>query len=477
MNTGFCRSLKRIRNRKPQIHTHFSMMDMQETLPQPAVMPLNEFLPALFRALSEEGVPFCVLRNYEGFPDSNTGRDVDLLVRASDLPLAIRTLRSIQGARIVGYSERRYVANVFLQGISSPPKGRALQVDFYLSLTWKGMAYLPADAVLQAAIPHRAGNPNFFVPSPVHEAITSLLASLLIGGSPKEKYFPQVQRTFRSERAAVIAALSPQFGAKVAIRLVDSVIGGDREKVRGCVGALRTSLVLNNLLRAPFHCVLVVFRHYAREVKLRYLPRLLETVCILSPGGSDSTTIIENLTPILQASAVVVEARRFWPQLSFICPSLLDDEHSGSNAGSRMHQFAPMAKFGRWLVKEWLSIFQKDLVLRLVESDSCDLITNQKWRRYGLPRWFAWCVGKMLPSRDIWILLDPAVNGMHSTGHENLSAPLLRQLEVCRSFVKMKNRFVILDASKPASQVTENAYSAIIDLLAQRTERLLDSRF
>ena len=150
---------------------------MQETLPQLPVMPLSEFLTVLFRALFEQGVQYCVLRNYEGFPGFNAGRDVDLLVRASDLPLAIQTLRSIPGTRVVGYFERRYVASVFLQGISSTAKARALQIDFDLSLTWKGLAYLPADVVLQAAIPHPAANLIFPVPSPIHEAITSLMTS------------------------------------------------------------------------------------------------------------------------------------------------------------------------------------------------------------------------------------------------------------------------------------------------------------
>ena len=58
-------------------HTHsYSKVEMQETSPlspQSPVMPLSEFLPALFRALDGEGVHFCVLRNYEGFPDNNFG--------------------------------------------------------------------------------------------------------------------------------------------------------------------------------------------------------------------------------------------------------------------------------------------------------------------------------------------------------------------------------------------------------------------
>jgi hypothetical protein len=422
-------------------------------------------------------VPFCVLRNYEGFPIYNTGRDIDFLICASDLPLAIRALRSIHGIRIVGYSKRRYVANIFLQGVSASPESRALQVDFDLSLTWKGLAYLPADVVLQAAIPRSKGNSAFFVPSPVHESITSLLTSLIVGGSLKEKYFPQVQRTFASERSGVIAALLPQFGAKVATRLADSVIDGDREKVLDCVRALRTSLLLRNLLRRPLRSALAVVRHYASEVALRYSPNTLETVCILSSVSCGRTALIDALIPILQYSAVVVEKRYSRPQLSPWRDPSRKNINADLDVETRAGGLVSMAKIVQWVVGEWLSQLKKDLTLRIADNQSYDLIVAAEWRCYGIPKWFARLMGKLLPAPDLWILLDQETDRMQVESQEVLSAQMHRQLEACRSFVKTRNRYAILDADNPAASVTEEAYSAIIDMLALRTEMRLKNRF
>jgi len=90
--------------------------------------------------------------------------DVDFLIRASDLPLIIRTLRSIRAfessaipSAAIGkcLSGRHFLDSEI----------RALQVDFDLSLTWKGLVYLPGEAVLQAA--SRAPRQlDFLVPSP-----------------------------------------------------------------------------------------------------------------------------------------------------------------------------------------------------------------------------------------------------------------------------------------------------------------------
>jgi len=113
------------------------------------------------------------------------------------------------------------------------------------------------------------------------------------------------------------------------------VIGGDREKVHGCVRALRTSLVLHNLVRSPFRSALAVVRHYASEIAIRYSPKTLETVCILSPGNCDETTIIEALMPILQFSAVTVEKRYFWPQLSLWRDPSERNAYADREAGTR----------------------------------------------------------------------------------------------------------------------------------------------
>ena len=442
-------------------------------------LPFSEFLVALIEALDREGLRPCVLRNYEEFPGNNVGNDIDFLLPPSELTSALRAVRSIQGICIVGYTdERSYVANVFLEGISCAANARALQVDFDLSLTWKGLPYLPTDAVLRSAIPRPAGNATCFVPSPIHEAIISLFASLLIGGQLKEKYFPKVQRAFAGDRASAIAALLAQFGVKAATRLVDSVIGGDRRKVLGCVRPLRASLALRSLLRRPARSVLAIVHHYTNEFAFRFSPKTLETVNILGPDDGGKTTLIETLIPLLRSSAVVVEKDHPRPQLPFVY------ESSGVTPGAEFHAQTPrsslvsMAKVVAWLLDEWLNQFfgKRNLTLRITESCWCDLLAAPERYRYGGTMWFVRLVGKLFPSSDLWIMLDPPTDNLQTTNPEVQSAEIRRQLDVYRAFVKTRKRYVILDASLPANRVTESAYGAIIDTLAQRADRKLKSR-
>jgi hypothetical protein len=441
--------------------------------------PFGEFLGTLIQALEGEGVRYCILRNYEGFPINNIGNDIDFLIFSSDLPHAIHALQSIEGVRIVGYIERASVASFYLEGISDHPKHHALEVDFDLNLAWKGLPFLTTRPVLQAAIPRTVGNMTFFVPSPIHEAIISFFTSLLIAGKLKEKYFPKVQRTFANDRSGVIAALLPQFGLRTAGRLVDSVIGGNRREVLECIGSLRISLALRSLFRRPLGSILAIIQHYASEFAIRLSPKNVETVCVLRSEGGGRTTIIENLIRMLGSSAGVVEKRDAWSRSPFADESRGMTQNSETHAQNKRGSCVSMARIVLWLLSDWVSQFpgKRNLTLRICESCCYDLVVDPQGYQYGGPGWFARLASKLFRSPDLWILLAPANDGMRSNGGRVPSAESRKQLESYSAFVQARKRYVILDAGQPVDRLTESAYAAIIDTLAQRAGKQLKCRF
>lgn len=439
---------------------------------QPNVLPFRKFFTALVDSFGKEGLQPFILRNYEGFPESNVGNDIDFLIRKSDMPHIIRAVKSIDGIRIVGYSERTSVAHVFVQGVCTVPGSRALQLDFIWCLNWKGQEYLRLDEVLRMAKPRQAGDLNFLVPSTVHEAIISLLSSLLIGGWLKEKYFPEVQKTFADDRPAAIASLSQKFGVRTATRLVDSVIGGDRPKILGCVRLLRNSLALHSLRHRPFRGALAVVRYYAREFALRYSRRTLEKVCILGPAGCGNTAIIDELLPMLQHSAVRVDTIHSGPQLRAEEKPSEKSVSADSLVEARSSSLLSAAGIVQWLVHEWLTEYTKErnLTLRICDCRCYELLIAPSKRQYDGPACFARLVGRAFPSAVLWIFIGQDYAAMQT-------AKIARQLESLRSFVGKNGNLVVLDASKPAVSVTEDVYAVIIDTLEQRTDGILRNRY
>jgi hypothetical protein len=141
--------------------------------------------------------------------------------------------------------------------------------------------------------------------------------------------------------------------------------------------------------------------------------------------------------------------------------------------------FVSMAKVLMWLLNEWARHFtdKKNHILSICENYYQDLLIDPRSYRYGGPMWFARLVGKFIPSPILWILLDPAAAGAPPNGPEAVSTEAETRMAASRLFVSTRERYVILDASKAAAFVTEDAYASIVDTLAQTTNRRLDRRF
>jgi hypothetical protein len=419
-----------------------------------STLTFREFLTALIRALDRESVRFCVLRNYEKFPGENTGNDVDFLIHPSQLPAAIRALRSVPTIRIVGYSERpNSVVITFLEGVISSLGTRALQVDFNMCLTWKGLPILTTEEVLQAAITNQAEDLRFLVPSEIHEAIISLLSSLLVGGWLKEKYFPKVQRAFADSRSESISALQVQFGKKTSTHLVDAVIAGDRAKLLGCVHSLRQSLLLGTALHRPLPGVISIIQHYLKEFKIRFSRKTLETICIVSPEANVQSILAENLTPKLKSMAKIIEMRAY---------ALKTSGDSTSQSGGQVF----MAKAVWWLVKDWASQFKekKNLTIRISQSNIYDLTINPHKYDYIGPLWFALLMARLSPSPMLWLQLDLAGKYLDAMSQQN----------ACRSTVGNGDMHAILDATKSHEVLLEAAYEAIVNALAKRASNQIE---
>jgi len=450
---------------------------MQDVLPPPSrpqIMTFSDFLGALFAALEEQGVRFCILRNYEGFPERNIGGDVDCLIDRSRLTAALCAVRSIPGIRIVGLTVRANVAGVFVAGVAMAGGSRCLQLDFLWGLNWKQILYLPASSVLRSAVLRRAGELSFPVPLPAHEAIISLLTSLLFSGRAKEKYLSSVRQTFASCPGEIIAALRPQFGLKVTKRLVSAVIAGDPEAMSDCVPQLRFSLAWRGLLRRPLGCVPGVVWHYVREIAICLSPENVQTVMILDPGGDGRAVVIESLMPLLSSAAKSVERHHF--TLNSTLPR--EPGETGADASEPRGSLASIAAVACWLMREWLGRFRRrNSMLRIFDINYHDLLMDPRRYGYGGPRWFARLAGLLLPAINFWILIDPADRDLRADGPSLADIQTSRQIDSWRRFVQSRKHFLILDAGKPAADLADEAYSALTEFLARRIERKIEKHF
>ena len=189
--------------------------------------------------------------------------------------------------------------------------------------------------------------------------------------------------------------------------------------------------------------------------------------------------VIENLMPQLVYAAKLLERRHFNLRLPFAREPWDISPGSDSHVQMAHGSVVSVAMIVLWLLHEWLSQFfgKKNDTLRIFDNYYHDLLIAPQRYRYGGPMWIARLVGKLLPSPDLWVLLDPGTDGVHSKNQEVSPAETLRNLEAYRAFVKTRKRYIILDARQSVNTITDWVHAAIMDTLVQRADKLLKNRF
>lgn len=145
------------------------------------------FLTCLIDDLEEAGCSPVLLRNFENFP-KEIGNDLDVFVRPERLSRAFSILDACaraQGGKIGHIHRRGYFVAVWLRFPDCEPP---VHIDLYHgALTWHGLHFLDNDELVRESQPATPGA-RHRIPAPYHEALISLLASILWGGYFKQRY-------------------------------------------------------------------------------------------------------------------------------------------------------------------------------------------------------------------------------------------------------------------------------------------------
>lgn len=441
-------------------------------------LTLKEFLQALLSSFTAAGIPFSILRNHRNLPSENVGSDIDFLVRSCDLPLIANILHRMPQIRITDILARRYVTSFFVDGVAWGDGKRAIELDFCSSLSWKGLAYLQVEDVLECSCA-KDGDASFIVvPSEIHEAINSFLSSYLIGGFVKERYQEQVRHVFQSRTAEVTASLAGPFGSDLSRRLVAAVVADDRAKLHHLRFLLCLTLLWTSMRRATWRAVSAMLRHYYRELQICIRGEAVKSICILGPDGVGKSTIMLSLQEQLHGATKVVK-------LIHLRPGLFSRKRSGCSAidphaAPPRNALISSLKIILWVLELWIDRFangHRNATLRLWDRYFHDLLVDTKRYRYGGPTWFARLVSRLVPQPDLWILLDAPAEVIQARKSEVPLAETKRQLEAYRRVVSGLPNHVVVDASRSPREVLRSVEDTIFCFMTRQVEqRLSDLR-
>jgi thymidylate kinase len=92
-----------------------------------------------------------------------------------------------------------------------------------------------------------------------------------------------------------------------------------------------------------------------------------------------------------------------------------------------------------------------------------DLLVDPRRYRYGAPMWLARRFARLMPSPDLWILLDAPAEVIHKRKQEVPLHETARQCQAFRELIARLPNAHVIDATAPLDQVVRSAQQLILN--------------
>jgi len=233
--------------------------------------------------------------------------------------------------------------------------------------------------------------------------------------------------------------------------------------------AIRRHLLYTRFSSCPYNSLKSIFIHYYNELKIRFTPYPIDTVCFLGPDGSGKTSVISDVVNNLKNTTKTIVCYHLKPSLRKKKGALLTVTEPHAKPPRNVALSTGKVVF--WLLLYWIDRFfhgHKNLTLRIWDRYYYDLLIDPKRYRYGAPMWLARMVGKFIPRPDLIILLDAPPEILQARKQEVTLEETSRQREAYLQYVQGLKNGVVIDASQSLHQVIKNTNEVIMKYMAQK---------
>ena len=387
-----------------------------------------------------EGVEYAVLRNYEGLPDRNESRDIDIIITRRSFGSIKRELVEVlcqEGWRIVTYlNSDRLITFVCAKNVGHETE--IVQWDFFVNTSVWGVELMCAEEFVE----HRVWNGVLWHVDVVGEFLDKYLYNRAVGAKYPAKY-ERIRSTVNSQRSTVNGRqiLTPseqssrppktggQYDAqlKVSKKLEDVFGCGDLEVCDGLSGKrLLWRAVKWNVKRRPLGLIVGVWSFVWSFVRNYLCTNTGFAIGFTGPDGVGKTTVIEMLIERLggvfrTAHSYMHFRPMLFGNLGEVAHSAglkrevdrnYNDPHRGKKVGV-VNSLVRLVYYSvDYIVGYWLKVKSQIRITRLVVFDRyyTDVICDSRRSRIFLNYKFLYWFGRVfVPQLDYNVLLTASV--------------------------------------------------------------------
>lgn len=246
-----------------------------------------EFASKLLNKFAEDGIKYCILRNYENL-DTNIGHDIDMMIDEKSLDININDyinkVVSYLGWKCkITYNEKSFYTVICYDFNESV---KLLKIDIWTQLLWRGIPWIDNGVLFETVKKYK----NIYIPSDGVESAITVLKEIIGGGSVPEKYYKKIFDGVTSDKVNFIRVLEKTFG-QYSYELLEKCVKKnfkfiDQQKIR-----VHQEIAKNR----PITYILSSGWRFFKKIKKVFKPEG-RLIVFVGPDGSGKSSIIDAVT-------------------------------------------------------------------------------------------------------------------------------------------------------------------------------------
>lgn len=417
--------------------------------------------------LKEHQIKYAIVGNTDGYPDT-IGSDVDIVISRSQIDEFHRVIWEIQDAntKVVQMFQHEIVAFYYIVFHFGEHGIQFIQPDTCTDYYRHGKLFLRSDDLLEGV--REAPQGGFMILAPEKEFVYYLLKKIE-KRKISEVQFSHMEKIYCLEKEACMRECVRFWNKESQIVIQEALEKKDIDILRNHLDELQKAIHFST-----GRSLGDTMRNVLLKVKRILHPTGL-VVGVLGPDGSGKTTMLEQVKDDIFPAFRRINQYHLFPmgKQGVEANEVVTDPHSLKTRGFFL-------SFLKLLYFVWLYnwgyiriVLPQKMRSTLVFFDRYyqDVLIDPDRYRNGTPVWVAKMIGRLIPSPDLWIVLDAPTEIIQQRKQEVSREETACQRKKYLAFAQNTKNCLLVDTNRDVKVISTDVCTFICNHLHERAEK------
>jgi hypothetical protein len=438
-----------------------------------------QILDNYLKKLKSNNIRYFILRNFEGLPEINESKDVDLIIEPESYKKASKILlETFKEFNIKRYSVVRFERVRCWRGMDYPLKF-SIHIDLIEGYLNKGFEIFKFDELYENTVKYK----DYTVLDKPYDAAMLLLYKVIASKQLKDRYVEKIDKIYSESKEKIDKIIIYAMGNELGNEVVGLLTDKDYEKIVKKASEISKITKKKAFVRRPFYTTVNIIKFWCEKFyRIAWCPRKYrKMIAVEAPDGTGKTTFIDGLAVTLSEMFLTdLEQMHIYHFRPTILPNL---GAVGEKAGvmeqdkdfTNPHRNKPANPFSSFvrMVYYWIDYviggficIRKDVQFdkfTIFDRYIYDFIVDPVRSRISLPRWIRVMFSKLVYKPKFVFVLMADTDVIYERKQELTKEEISRQLKEFNRLTESGKRFVKLDANRNPEEIINEAAEILIN--------------